>query len=208
MNSTQEEKCCVTSCDKPLDGNFWNEQYLSEKTGWDLGTVSPPLKRYIDGLSDKNISILIPGCGNTYEAEYLLQKGFTNITVIDIAPALVEKLQKKFENNTNIKIILGDFFQHEGQYDLILEQTFFCAIHPSLRKQYAEKMQQLLKPGGILSGVLFDKEFDFEGPPFGGCKCQYEPLFEKAFELKHFETCYNSAKPRAGSELFIELMKR
>jgi methyl halide transferase len=93
--NASEEKCCVVSCDKPLDGEFWNAQYLSEKIGWDLGEVSPPLKNYIDQLTDKNISILIPGCGNTYEAEYLLQQGFTNITVIDIAPALVEKLQAK-----------------------------------------------------------------------------------------------------------------
>jgi methyl halide transferase len=206
--NASEEKCCVVSCDKPLDGEFWNTQYLSEKIGWDLGEVSPPLKNYIDQLTDKNISILIPGCGNTYEAEYLLQQGFTNITVIDIAPALVEKLQEKFSDNANIKIILGDFFQHEGQYDLILEQTFFCAINPSLRKQYVAKMKSLLTTGGKLAGVLFDKEFDFEGPPFGGCKCQYEPLFENDFTFKTFEACYNSIKPRAGSELFICLVKK
>jgi 16S rRNA A1518/A1519 N6-dimethyltransferase RsmA/KsgA/DIM1 with predicted DNA glycosylase/AP lyase activity len=52
---------------------------------------------------------LIPGCGNTYEAEYLLQEGFTNITVIDIAPTLVESLKQKFADNSSIKIIQADF---------------------------------------------------------------------------------------------------
>jgi hypothetical protein len=47
----------------------------SNETGWDLGQVSPPLKAYIDQLTDKNLRILIPGCGNSYEAEYLLEKG-------------------------------------------------------------------------------------------------------------------------------------
>ena len=47
--------------------------------GWDLGEVSPPIKSYIDTLEDKNIRILIPGCGNTYEAEYLLEQGFTKL---------------------------------------------------------------------------------------------------------------------------------
>jgi methyl halide transferase len=69
-------------------------------------------------------------------------------------------------------------------------------------------MKSLLTTGGKLAGVLFDKEFDFEGPPFGGCKCQYEPLFENDFTFKTFEACYNSIKPRAGSELFICLVKK
>ena len=201
-------KCCITSCDKPLDEQFWNTRYENNETGWDLGEPSPPLKAYIDQLTDKNISILIPGCGNTYEAEYLLAKGFTNITVIDIAPLLVQRLQEKFKDNTNIKIILGDFFQQSGQYDFIIEQTFFCAINPSLRKDYVAKMHSLLKPSGKLLGLLFDKEFDIEGPPFGGCKCEYELLFNKYFTFKTFAPCYNSATPRMESELFMILVKK
>lgn len=110
---------------KELDQSFWNDQYIANTTGWDLGQVSPPLKDYIDQLRDKDLKILIPGCGNSYEAEYLLKMGFTNINLIYIAPELVERLKSKFKSDLNIKIILGDFFTHEGEYDLILEQTFF-----------------------------------------------------------------------------------
>jgi 16S rRNA A1518/A1519 N6-dimethyltransferase RsmA/KsgA/DIM1 with predicted DNA glycosylase/AP lyase activity len=105
---------------KLLDQEYWNKQYISNDTGWDLGEVSPPIKEYVDTLENKNISILIPGSGNTYEAEYLLQHRFTNVTVLDIAPTLVENLQKKFKDNPNIKIVLGDFFAHQGKYDLII----------------------------------------------------------------------------------------
>jgi len=106
-----------------LGENFWNEQYKANNTAWDLGQVSPPIKAYIDQLSNKDLRILIPGCGNSYEAEYLMEKGFTNVTVIDIAPELVERLKSKFRSNLNIRIILGDFFTLKGEYDLILEQT-------------------------------------------------------------------------------------
>jgi shikimate 5-dehydrogenase len=118
-----EEKCCVVTCDVPLDKTYWDNQYQSNATGWDLGKVAPPIKSYIDKLQDKGMAILIPGCGNTYEAAYLLQQGFTNITVIDIAPTLVNNLKKKFENNKSITIVLGDFFEYQGVYDLIIEQT-------------------------------------------------------------------------------------
>lgn len=203
-----EEKCCVVTCDMELGEIYWNNQYDANTTGWDLGEVSPPIKNYVDQLTNKALRILIPGCGNTYEAEYLLQQGFSNVTVIDIAPTLVAQLKEKFAGNQNIKIILGDFFTHKGEYDLILEQTFFCAINPPLRKDYVAKMNELLVVGGKLVGVLFDREFDQQGPPFGGCKCQYEPMFEKDFNFKTIEMCNNSFVKRQGTELFINLLKK
>lgn len=193
--------------EKLLDQEYWDKQYTSNATGWDLGQVSPPIKAYIDTLEKKNIRILIPGCGNTYEAEYLLQQGFTNITVIDIAPTLVVNLRNKFKNNPNIKIVLGDFFEHQGQYDLIIEQTFFCALPPEMRKQYVLKMYQLLSDNGKLVGLLFNKTFE-GGPPFGGSQAEYEQLFTTHFKFLQMDLCQNSIKPRANSELFIELQKK
>jgi SAM-dependent methyltransferase len=192
---------------KDLGSAYWDERYKTNATGWDIGAVSPPLKMYIDMLDDKNTSILIPGCGNTYEADYLLQKGFTDITVIDIAPSLVQKLKEKYKGNSHIKIILGDFFEHAGHYDIILEQTFFCALDPALRKKYKEKMYSLLNPGGKLAGVLFSKEFEEAGPPFGGSKAEYEKLFQDHFEFLRFEPCANSHPKRQGSEIFMVLEK-
>ena len=152
--------------------------------------------------------MLIPGCGNTYEADYLLQQGFTNVTVIDIASALVANLKEKYKKNPYIKIILDDFFKHEGEYDLILEQTFFCAIDPALRKDYVTKMPELLAPNGKLVGVLFNRRFEEQGPPFGGTQNEYELMFAKDFVFKTFEPCYNSFIKRKDSELFINLVKK
>ncbi len=194
--------------DKIINANYWDTRYQSQNIGWDLGAVSPPLKEYIDQLKEKNCAILIPGCGNTYEAEYLLAKGFSNVTVIDIAPTLVKALQQKFENNPNIKIIEGDFFEHKGQYDLILEQTFFCAINPDLRQHYADKMYELLAQSGKLVGVVFDRTFDIDGPPFGGCKSEYLSYFNPNFEVQIFESCHNSFSARAGTELFLKMKKQ
>jgi methyl halide transferase len=191
-----------------LDANYWSNRYVTGTSGWDLGEVSPPLKNYIDQLSDKNMRILIPGCGNTYEADYLLKLGFTNVTVIDIAPALVAQLKVKYQGNQNITIIQGDFFTLQGQFDLILEQTFFCALEPSLRKHYVAKMHELLSPGGKLVGLLFNRQFEEQGPPFGGDKNEYEQLFAKDFVFKTFEPAYNSFSKRKDTELFILLLKK
>lgn len=200
------EQCCVVSCDKPLDQDYWDAQYKAKSTGWDLGQVSPPIKAYIDTLTNKNCSILIPGCGNTYEAEYLLQQGFTNITVIDIAPTLVEDIKQKFVANSQIKIIQGDFFEHQGKYDLIIEQTFFCALPPTMRQKYVWKMHQLLAEEGVLAGLLFNRTFEVS-PPFGGSKEEYEILFKAAFDFLKIDVAVNSIAPRANCELFFEFKK-
>ncbi len=184
-----------------LDADYWSNRYKQQQTGWDIGYGSTPLVEYLQSITDKTSSILIPGCGNAYEAEWLLQHGFTNVTVLDISPVLTAALKERFKDQP-LNIITGDFFEHQQQYDLILEQTFFCALDPSLREQYIQHMNRLLKPGGKLVGVLFNRQFE-GGPPFGGTKEEYEPLFSKQLHIKKMELCTNSIPPSKGSELFL-----
>lgn len=193
-----------------LNDDYWSQRYKEGQTGWDIGYVSTPLKAYFDQLTDKSAAILIPGCGNSYEAEYLLENGFTNITLIDISAVLVERLQEKLQfciENGTCQIIHQDFFEHQGQYDLIIEQTFLSALDPSMRPAYARQMHNLLKPKGKLVGVIFD--FPFEGgPPFSGTKEEYLAMFDPYFQAVIFERCINSIPQRAGNELFLRLDRK
>ena len=75
-----------------LNEAYWTQRYQNKETGWDLGEPSTPLKEYIEQLSDKSIKILIPGCGNAYEAHYLFEKGFKNVFVIDLSPIPLQNL--------------------------------------------------------------------------------------------------------------------
>ena len=203
--------CGSRSCDpnkmtKFLSQDYWNNRYEAEETGWDLKTISPPLKAYIDQLTDKNLRILIPGCGSGYEAEYLLKQGFQDVTVIDFAPLVVEKMKSYLSDYQNINIICADFFTHTGKYDLILEQTFFCSLNPDLRINYVQKMSELLNKNGKLVGLLFSIQFP-KNPPFGGSREAYLKLFSNIFKINFLESCYNSIKPRQGNELFFNFSK-
>jgi methyl halide transferase len=189
-----------------LNADFWNNRYENHQIGWDLGGVSPALKFWMDQLPDKSASILIPGAGNAYEVDYLVALGFTNITVIDIAPKLVAALKQRFASVNEVTIILGDFFELEGKFDVVLEQTFFCAIDPELRSQYVDKMIDLLTDKGQLLGVLFNRSF-IGGPPFGGSTEEYEVLFRDKFEAK-FLPCDVSHPARKGSEVLLQAFMR
>ncbi len=194
--------------------NRWEERWQSHQTGWDLGAASPPLTAYADQipLEKRNSRVLLPGCGNGYEAIHLLQNGFSNLTMLDIAPTAISHVRQRLDAEVPgwpscLNLVCADFFQFEGAFDLILEQTFFCALDPAQRPDYVQKMFDLLAPGGKLAGVLFNRAFD-GGPPFGGDTEEYRRLFDPYFELKTLETCYNSAAPRAGSEVFFVFIKK
>jgi len=185
---------------------FWQEKYDLGLTKWDLGTISPPLKAYIDQLKEKDCRILIPGCGHAYEAAYLFQLGFTNVYIVDIVEEPLRVFQSKNPAFPSNHILCQDFFKLEQTFDLILEQTFFCAILPEQRLEYLKKVQTLLKANGKFVGLLFDREFE-SGPPFGGNKADYEQLFSSVFSTSKIEPCYNSLAPRKGSEVFFIAQK-
>ncbi len=186
--------------------SYWEQRYKEKRTGWDLGEVSPPLKKYFEQLEDKTIKILIPGAGNGYEAEYLFENGFTTVDVLDIAQEPLTMFADRNPTFPKNQLIKDDFFSFEGQYDLIVEQTFFCSFPPKTptRHSYAKKMFELLKPKGKLVGLWFDIPLkgDMEKRPFGGDKEEYLSYLVPLFEKQVFERCYNSVKPRAGRELF------
>lgn len=191
----------------PLDASYWNNRYQENRLGWDIGYPSTPLRTYIDQLENKSVNVLIPGGGNAYEAQYLFEKGFKNITVVDIAETAKNGFLKRFAEFPEAQFLVQDFFDIDKEFDLILEQTFFCALHPSLRQAYAAKMYDLLTTKGKLVGVLFDFPLD-DGPPFGGSKEEYLGYFKPYFEIEVMERCYNSIPSRQGSELFIHLSKK
>ena len=185
----------------------WNNRYLNKDTGWDIGYPSTPIARYIDRLENPYLRILIPGCGNGYEGEYVWESGFDDVYLLDWAEQSKQNFLERVPDFPKEQFFVGDFFEHQGEYDLIIEQTFFCAMDKSLRSAYAEKMFELLAPGGKLVGVMFNDPLYEDHPPYGGSVLEYLGYFQPVFSEVNIKACYNSIEPRAGSEVFIKLSK-
>lgn len=196
--------------DNVNQARFWQQRYETDSIGWDMGEVSPPIKAYIDQLpeSAKRQAILVPGAGNAYEVGYLYEQGFTNVTLVDFASAPIKDFAKRYPDFPAEQLICADFFELSAehyQFDWVLEQTFFCAINPQRRDEYVQQMARLLKPRGKIVGLLFNKDFGNNHPPFGGNLEEYQQHFISHFDIEIMQPCYNSHPARQGSELFIKL---
>ncbi|MBK8503474.1 MAG: methyltransferase domain-containing protein [Saprospiraceae bacterium] len=191
-----------------LTADYWEDRYRGGYTGWDLGHASSAMRHIIDQLDDKNLKILIPGAGNGYEATYLNNRGFKNVFLLDWAAAPLEAFQKENPDFPKKQLLHQDFFLMSGSFDLILEQTFFCALNPVLRPDYVKKMSEILNKNGFIRGVLFRVPLYEDRPPFGGSAEEYRDLFEELFDILLLQDCIMSEPDRLGMEVEFSFQKR
>ena len=194
-----------------LDAAYWSARYATGRDAWDTGRATPPLQAYFDQLdSTRQLRILIPGAGRAYEAEVLHRRGFDQVFVADLSAAPLVALARRVPGFPAAHLLEANFFDlpADPPYDLIVEQTFFCALAPTLRPAYARHCAHLLRPGGTLAGLLFEADFGVSPePPFGGTREEYRAYFAPYFDFQHFDTAHNSLPARRGRELFICLKK-
>lgn len=191
-----------------LDANYWQSRYEEDNAPWDLGLISPAILEILESLENKSMQILIPGSGRGHEAVYLRQKGFHNVYLCDWAPGAFDYLLKQHPSYPKELLLIQDFFTLTQKFDLILEQTFFCALPKILRQDYARKMANLLNVDGLLTGLLFASEFEKPGPPFGGTKTEYISVLELFLEVDYMELATNSIPPRQGNELLFRAKQK
>ena len=196
----------------PLDAAYWQARYTTPgRDGWDAHRATPPLRAYFDQLDvARQPRILIPGAGRAHEAEYLHRRGFRHVVVADLAAAPLADFAARVPDFPAQNLWQADFFALSAPpaFDLLVEQTFFCALAPALRPAYARQCATLLRPGGKLVGLLFDTEFAAAGPPFGGSAAEYRAYFAPYFDFVHFAPAHNSLPARQGRELFICLQNK
>ena len=159
----------------------------------------------MDQLENKDIRILIPGAGRGYEAIYLYENGFKNVFVCDWAEAAFTTLKQQCPSFPTDQLLITDFFQINDSFDLMIEQTFFCALPPDERNRYVEKSAELINSEGLIVGLLFASHFNRPGPPFGGTKEEYIQQFSPIFQVEQMEIAPNSILPRLGNELFFKM---
>ena len=190
---------------------FWEDIYLKDDAGWDLNGVTPIFDSLLDELNPGKVCII--GCGRGYDAVLFAQKGF-EVTAVDFAPSginSVNSLAKK--TGVIVHTIQDDIFsltpEYANTFDFIIEQTCFCAIHPTRRNEYGKLVKSILKPGGKLIGLWFplDKKIDEGGPPWGTTIEDVKSIFNSGWSIEKEEFPSLSITPRKGREKLIVFKK-
>jgi SAM-dependent methyltransferase len=149
--------------------DFWNGKYSDGHTPWDLGRVSRPVELLLEAAFPQQGRVFIPGSGRGYEALHLAGQGYA-VTAVDYADEAVTYLSDEARRQgLDIDVRKQDIFdlppEFDAAFDVLLEQTCFCAINPKDRAAYEAMAHRVLKPGGRLLGVFMEVPFD-NGPPF------------------------------------------
>ena len=189
------------------DLEYWENIYLSNDTGWDLGAATPYLEKISDEI--KKGKVIILGCGRGYDAVMLAKKGF-EVTAVDFSPSAIKFLTNLAEQQgVLVKIIQKDIFSlrddFEGHFDYVIEQTCFCAIDINRRSEYELLVSKLLKVKGQLIGLWFPigKKNADGGPPFGVSIKEIKLLFSNKWNIVNEEYSNLSIEKRRNREKII-----
>ncbi len=189
----------------------WQNHYESNDLGWDLGEVAAPFTKLWEEGKLPLGKVLVPGCGRGHEVVFLTGKGF-EVTGVDFSKGAVTYLKNELRvRNLAGRILCQDFFMldksHDGGYDLVLEQTFFCAIPPRQRTDYVLNVSRILKPGGMLVGLFYNTGKE-GGPPYNTTREDIETYFSKNFDIEELGKTPLSAEQRRDKEWLVILKKR
>jgi len=189
----------------------WQKHYDEDDLRWDLGQIAPPFVRLWEENKLGRGRAIIPGCGRGHEVLFLAGMGL-QVTGLDFAPGAVDLLSRSLkEKGLEADVLHQDFFElgedHFSRYDLMLEQTFFCAIPPAKRSAYVETAARILKKGGLLAG-LFYETCEAGGPPFNTTHADILDHFSDRFDIETLEKTPHSIERRKDKEWLGLLRKK
>ncbi len=193
--------------------SFWNDKYLNNETTWDMKTPTPVFENLLDEQQFVNPGkILIAGSGKGYDAVLAAQKGY-DVYAVDFSVEAI-KFSKELAEKENVKVnfLHDDIFNldtiYKNYFDYVYDYVTYCSILPERRKDYAEKISGIIKPGGKLIALLFPIEDRKGGPPYAVDIQEFYDLFSKHLQLKFSSREIKTIKPRRGREILQIYLKK
>ncbi len=123
---------------------YWDKvhlQYDSTYDGW--------LDHYL-GLFHKEDKIVELGCGRAYDSRYLLEKGFTDITVCDFSKEVLEIIKKEVPNLKTLNFDMKDEIPfQDNSINVIIADLSIHYFDTNTTIFLANEIYRVLKKNGI-----------------------------------------------------------
>ncbi|KDQ64797.1 hypothetical protein JAAARDRAFT_167436 [Jaapia argillacea MUCL 33604] len=197
----------------------WDKAWKEQVTPWDAGQVQPPLRDLIQsGELDlpKSGKALVPGCGRGYDAIFIASSLGLDTLGVDISQTAVdaanELLASSPPTSGKASFEIVDFFTFSvpetEKFDLVYDYTFFVAILPTMRPDWARQMTGLVKPGGYLITLVFPLHQTDSGPPFPVEPSHYEELLSSDWDRVHNKVPEHGLPSHVGRQQMVVWKRR
>ena len=184
----------------PASPSFWDERFARGFTPWDQAGVQREFEAF--AAAHPAAAVLIPGCGNAWEARWLAERGRA-VRAIDFAPAAVASARAALGQYADV-VEEADFYTYQPPFTpaWVFERAFLCALPKAQREAYARRMADLLQPGALLAGYFFIGETP-NGPPFAIARDELDALLTPFFTLVDDQPVADSLPIFAGRERWL-----
>jgi hypothetical protein len=189
----------------------WQQAWREGRTPWDAGQACPSLVDLVENEELAAGRALVPGAGSGYDVLALASPD-RHAVGLDLADGARERFET-LRDDQNVpkewaEVVVADFFdwQPDRPFDVIWDYTFLCAIEPEMRLRWAERIDDLLAPGGELVTLIFpvgdppEELAADDGPPYPMSPGLVGDLLEPRFESFYLEPVDRSHEGRQGKE--------
>lgn len=189
-----------------MEQDFWHQRWQANEIGFHQDLINPWLAYFYGELGPpaekrSSLRVFVPLCGKSRDMLWLAQNGYevvglelSEIAVKDffaesqIQPDLEQHGNHTHYTGNGIKIIRGDYFSTDageiGRITDVFDRASLVAMPEDMRWAYAQKMTELLEPGGrILLVTLTYPQDEMDGPPFSVTEDEVYELFGAAFSI-------------------------
>ncbi|WAC13449.1 class I SAM-dependent methyltransferase [Dyadobacter pollutisoli] len=195
----------------------WEDVYHTKspyEVSWTEPKPERSLKLIHNTQAPKNSPIIDIGGGDSLLVDYLLDEGYSDITVLDISAKAIERAKNRLgEKAAKITWLVSDIlhFEPEKQYSVWHDRATFHFLTTVDRKsKYRYLVENAVADGHLIMGT-----FSLSGP--GQCSglavCQYDisalaDVFKGSFEVKsHFYADHLTPFQTSQNFLFADFIK-
>lgn len=176
------------------DPEFWHNKWAANQIGFHLEDVNPLLIRFWSETAPKrDDKVLVPLCGKSEDLIWLANQHDSvqgvELSQIAVRSFFAEHFYTPTVTRLNalhelyqfdeLAIFSGDFFTAPVEsVDLVYDRAALVALPEEMRADYAQRLLQLLKPGGRILLVSMDYvQTELLGPPFSVPEAEIRILF-------------------------------
>ncbi|MDR9830944.1 thiopurine S-methyltransferase [Vibrio sp. FNV 38] len=177
------------------DPEFWHHKWASNRIGFHLEDVNPLLIEHWAKLSpSRKDKVFVPLCGKSEDLVWLASQ-HGDVQGVELSNIAVRAFfaehfytpmvttisgQHELYQFDELSIYTGDLFSAPLEpVELVYDRASLIALPIEMRAEYAQKIDELLKPGGkILLVTLEYDQSEMAGPPFAVSEQEIRSLFK------------------------------